>query len=134
VPVAGELDVARPSLATGRLPQRSRRGANAHLHFEQHADVWTHGDLITLTTRNTARVLGRTDGVLNIRGVRIGPAEIYNALQRVPEVSEALAVEQLDNREPGGSRLVLLLTMATGISLDRKLTLQIRRCSPRRCR
>ncbi len=96
-------------------------------YFDQHPCVWTHGDLITLTPRNTARVLGRTDGVLNIRGVRIGPAEIYNALQRVPEVSEALAVEQIDSREPGGSRLVLLLTMATGKSLDRKLTLQLKK-------
>ena len=37
---------------------------------------------------------GRSDGVLNIHGVRIGPAEIYRALRDVPEVREAMAVEQ----------------------------------------
>ncbi len=44
--------------------------------------VWTHGDLIEFTPTGTARMHGRSDGVLNVRGIRIGPAEIYTRAQR----------------------------------------------------
>ena len=54
---------------------------------------------------------GRSDGVLNIRGIRIGPAEIYPVLQDFPEVAQALAVAQQDEHEPGGMRMVLLVTV-----------------------
>ena len=50
-------------------------------YFSEHPGVWTQGDLIEITPRGTARMHGRSDGVLNIRGVRIGPAEIYRGTQ-----------------------------------------------------
>jgi acetoacetyl-CoA synthetase len=31
---------------------------------------------------------------MNIRGIRIGPGEIYTVLRAFPEIAEALAVEQ----------------------------------------
>lgn len=96
-------------------------------YFAQHPGAWTHGDLVELTPRGTARILGRTDGTLNIRGVRIGPAEIYAIVMQVPGVTGALAVEQRAPREPGGSRLVLLLTMEPGSALTRPLEHQIKR-------
>ena len=53
-----------------------------------------------------------SDGVLNVRGIRIGPAEIYRALAAgVPEVAEAMAVEQVVASEIGGTRLVLLVVL-----------------------
>jgi acetoacetyl-CoA synthetase len=96
-------------------------------YFSQNPGVWTHGDLVELTSRGTARILGRTDGTLNIRGVRIGPAEIYAIVMQVPGVTGALAVEQRAPREPGGSRLVLLLTMDADTPLSRPLEHQIKR-------
>ncbi len=96
-------------------------------YFAQNAGAWTHGDLITLTDRGTARIMGRTDGTLNIRGVRIGPAELYAIVLQVPGVTGALAVEQRAPREPGGSRLVLLLTLTPGTGLDRPLEHRIKR-------
>lgn len=96
-------------------------------YFSQHAGMWTHGDLIELTERGSARILGRSDGVLNIRGIRIGPAEIYGVVGRIPEVLEALAVDQEAPSVPGGKRLVLLVVLKPGQRLDRPLTFRIKR-------
>lgn len=93
-------------------------------YFAANEGVWTHGDLIEFDAAGQARIHGRSDGVLNIQGVRIGPSEIYQALREVPEVQEAMAVEQ--GREDGG-RLVLLAVLREGAELDRELTTRIRK-------
>jgi acetoacetyl-CoA synthetase len=95
-------------------------------YFAENPGVWTHGDRACLKERGSARILGRSDGTLNVRGVRIGPAEIYSIVLGIPGVLHALAVEQRAPREPGGSRLVLLLVLHEGRSLDRALKLHIR--------
>jgi acetoacetyl-CoA synthetase len=93
-------------------------------YFAANEDVWTHGDLIEFDEEGCARIHGRSDGVLNIQGVRIGPAEIYRALRDVPEVGEAMAVE---GQRDGAPRLVLLAVMRDGEDLDDELVLRIRR-------
>ena len=103
-------------------------GARFHdAYFSQNEGVWTHGDLVELTDRGTARILGRTDGTLNVRGVRIGPAEIYQIVLGIPGVKEAIAVEQAAPRQPGGSRLVLLVVLMAATTLDRPLIHRIKR-------
>jgi len=104
-------------------------GARFHAaYFAQNAGVWTHGDLLELTSRGGARILGRCDGVLNIRGIRIGPGEIYGVLaDAVPEVAQAMATDQEAPQEPGGKRLVLLVVLKPGHALDRALTLRIKK-------
>jgi acetoacetyl-CoA synthetase len=104
-------------------------------YFGQNPGVWTHGDFIEFTATGTARIHGRSDGVLNIRGIRIGPAEIYRILRLIPEIREAIAVEQAAAGELGGSRMVLLVMLREGAILDGALTLRIkkelgRRASP----
>lgn len=112
-----------PSRPLGLLgdPDGSRFHA---AYFAANEGVWTHGDLVEFDAEGRARIHGRSDGVLNIQGVRIGPSEIYQALREVPEVSEAIAVEQ--GREDG-ARLVLLVVLREGAALDTELTLRIRR-------
>jgi acetoacetyl-CoA synthase len=124
----GELVCARPfpSRPVGFVndPDGGRMRA---AYFSQHEGVWTHGDLVELTGRGTARVLGRCDGVLNIRGIRIGPTEIYDVLsRRVPEVAQAMAVDEDAPGEPGGKRLVVFVVLAPHKVLDRPLRLQIK--------
>jgi acetoacetyl-CoA synthetase len=96
-------------------------------YFSQYPGVWTHGDFLELTDRGTARILGRSDGTLNVRGVRIGPAEIYQIVLGIAGIQEVMAVEQTAPREPGGSRLVLLVVLAAGTLLDRPLMHKIKR-------
>jgi acetoacetyl-CoA synthetase len=61
--------------------------------------------------------------VLNPGGVRIGTAEIYSAVERLPQVAEALAVGQ-DWQED--VRVVLFVRLQAGVTLDEALRQQIR--------
>jgi acetoacetyl-CoA synthetase len=124
----GELVCANPfpSRPVGLLHDPG--GALFHdTYFRQHLGFWTHGDLIEVSAEGSVRMLGRTDGVLNVRGIRIGPAEIYRILEGVPEVCDAMAVEQSVADEIGGSRLVLLLVLKEGCQLDERLRADIKR-------
>ncbi|HYO35920.1 MAG TPA: acetoacetate--CoA ligase [Geodermatophilus sp.] len=115
-----------PSRPVGFL--RDPDGARFHAsYFAEHPGVWTHGDLVDIDPDGSARVHGRSDGVLNVDGVRIGPSEIYTALHGVPEVADAMAVEQRDPERPGSSRMVLLVVLRPGVGLDDDLARRIRR-------
>lgn len=96
-------------------------------YFSENPGIWTHGDQVELTERGSARIMGRSDGTLKIRGVRIGPAELYSVVLGIPGIREAMAVEQEAPNEPGGRRIVLLVVLAEGTTLDRPLTLRIKR-------
>ena len=95
-------------------------------YFSEHPGVWTHGDLIEITPRGSARMHGRSDGVLNIHGIRIGPAEIYRILASFPEIQESMVVEQATPGAMTDSRMVLLVVMSVGHSLDSRLRARIR--------
>ncbi|MGY1639805.1 acetoacetate--CoA ligase [Geodermatophilus sp. SYSU D00703] len=115
-----------PSRPVGFL--RDPDGARFHAsYFAQHPGMWTHGDLVDLAADGSARLHGRSDGVLNIDGVRIGPSEIYTVLRGVPEVADAMAVEQRDPDRPGATRMVLLVVLRDGAALDGGLDRTIRR-------
>jgi acetoacetyl-CoA synthetase len=120
----GELVCRRPfpSRPLGFL--RDPDGTRFHdAYFADHAGLWTHGDMIAIEHDGSARMHGRSDGVLNIDGIRIGPAEIYRILRAMPELVDALAVEQLTG---GDSRLLLLVVLRPGHTFDDVLAGQIR--------
>ncbi len=95
-------------------------------YFSQHDGLWTHGDYVSLHSEG-ARILGRSDGTLNVRGIRIGPAEIYQIVLGFGEVAQAMALEQESPGDVGGTRLVLLLVLSADVVLDRSLTLRIKK-------
>jgi acetoacetyl-CoA synthetase len=124
----GELVCANPfpSRPLGLLEDPG--GIRFHAaYFAENPGVWTHGDLIEFTPEGSARMHGRSDDVLNIHGIRIGPAEIYRILQDVPEISEAMAVEQSTEDELARTRLVLLVVLKEGVTLDGPLVVRIKR-------
>jgi len=104
-------------------------------YFSQNPGCWTHGDLIEVSREGAARLHGRSDGVLNVRGIKITPGEIYRVLQRLPQIREAMLVEQHSREappeQPGEERveqqLVLLLALRTGTTLNNALMAQVRR-------
>ena len=96
-------------------------------YFEANPGLWTHGDQIRIATDGSPRILGRSDGTLNIRGVRIGPAEIITIVNSIEGVVESMAIEQSSPREPGGSRLVLLLVTQNDQPLERSFILQLKK-------
>ena len=95
-------------------------------YLSQNPGMWTHGDIIEFTGHGGAILHGRSDGVLNIRGIRVGPAEIYRILQDIPEIAEAMAVEQEIAAEFGGAQLVLLIVLKPGTEFTPILDAKIR--------
>ncbi|RME02153.1 MAG: acetoacetate--CoA ligase, partial [Bacteroidetes bacterium] len=103
-------------------------------YFDVYPGVWRHGDWITLTSRGTIIIWGRSDATLNRQGVRIGTAEVYRAVDKVPEVSDSLIV----NLELPGGRdymplfVVLKEDQTLSEALVKKIKTTLRsECSPR---
>ena len=93
-------------------------------YFARFPGVWRQGDFFRINERGGCFVLGRSDATLNRHGVRIGTAEIYNALASVPDVRDALVVN-LD-LPGGGFFMPLFVTLADGVTLDSALEETIR--------
>ncbi len=55
-------------------------------YFERFPGVWHHGDYAALTAHDGLVIYGRSDAVLNPGGVRIGTAEIYSAVESLPQI------------------------------------------------
>ncbi|HWI01587.1 MAG TPA: acetoacetate--CoA ligase [Propionibacteriaceae bacterium] len=103
-------------------------------YFAHYPGVWRHGDWIEITPRGTAIIYGRSDATINRGGVRMGTAEIYQAVLSIDEVVDALVV---DLPKPGTEGwMPLFVVLRSGAVLDDRLTEAIRRvirenCSPR---
>ncbi|TDR94679.1 acetoacetate--CoA ligase [Enterovirga rhinocerotis] len=94
-------------------------------YFSQNPPFWTHGDLIAFGPSGGARLHGRSDDVMNIKGIRIGPAEIYAILKRIDGIADSMAVEREHPSE--GSDLVLLVVLDEDRKLDAELLRTVRR-------
>ena len=85
-------------------------------YFEKYPGTWCHGDWLTITDRNSVVVHGRSDATLNRMGVRMGSAEIYNAVESLAEVQDCLIVGcELDD---GGYWMPLFVALNDGAALD----------------
>jgi len=92
-------------------------------YFERFDNVWCHGDFAEWTAHGGLIIHGRSDATLNPGGVRIGTAEIYNQVEQMPEILEALCIGQdFDN----DVRVVLFVRLAAGVQLDADLEKRIR--------
>lgn len=92
-------------------------------YFERFDNVWCHGDFAEWTAHGGLIIHGRSDATLNPGGVRIGTAEIYNQVEQMPEILEALCIGQdFDN----DVRVVLFVRLAAGAQLDENLEKRIR--------
>ena len=87
-------------------------------YFDQRPGVWRHGDWAEITAHDGLVIHGRSDATLNPGGVRIGTAEIYRQVEQVPEVLEAVVIEQQSAKSPGESRIVLFVRLRPGTTMD----------------
>ncbi|HMX39836.1 MAG TPA: acetoacetate--CoA ligase, partial [Saprospiraceae bacterium] len=93
-------------------------------YFDHYPGVWRHGDWLQITERGSVVILGRSDAILNRQGVRIGTAEIYRALDSIPELRDALIIN-LENAD-GTDWMPLFVTLHAGAVLDEALRAKIR--------
>jgi acetoacetyl-CoA synthetase len=92
-------------------------------YFERFENIWCHGDFAEVTNHGGVIIHGRSDATLNPGGVRIGTAEIYNVVEQMDEILEAICIGQ---DWLGDVRVVLFVRMAEGVSLTEDLEAKIR--------
>jgi len=94
-------------------------------YFDTYPGVWRHGDWVTFTDRGSLVLHGRSDATLNRHGIRLGSAEIYDAVEALPEIGEALIVG-VDEHD-GGYWMPLFVTLTARLELTDELRERIRR-------
>jgi acetoacetyl-CoA synthetase len=94
-------------------------------YFDVYPNVWRHGDYV-LIHGDTGGVTfyGRSDAALKPSGVRIGTAEIYAQMEKLPEVADSLAVGQ---NYQDDQRVILFVRLAAGYALTDELKGKIRK-------
>lgn len=92
-------------------------------YFERFPGVWAHGDLAARTIHHGLIIYGRSDAVLNPGGVRIGTAEIYRPLEKIPEIIDSVVIGQ---PWQGDIRIVLFVKLRSNQPLDNHLCSKIR--------
>ncbi|WP_218720066.1 acetoacetate--CoA ligase [Nocardia sp. MH4] len=92
-------------------------------YFETYPGVWRHGDWITVTEHHSVVVHGRSDSTLNRHGIRMGSADIYQAVEQLPEIVDSLVIgaEQPD----GGYWMPLFVVLPAGATLTEALRTRI---------
>ena len=84
-------------------------------YFDRYENVWHHGDYVMLTEQQGMVFYGRSDAVINSRGVRIGTAEIYRQLEPINEIESSVVVGQ-DWEDD--TRIVLFVKLKAGSVVD----------------
>jgi acetoacetyl-CoA synthetase len=121
----GELVITRPMPSMPVMFWEDPDGARYHdAYFDTFPGVWRHGDWITLTDHGSVIIHGRSDATLNRKGIRMGSADIYEPVEALPEVREALVIglEQPD----GDYWMPLFVVLAEGVTLDDALEARIK--------
>ena len=97
-------------------------------YFERFDNLWCHGDFAEITAHGGMIIYGRSDATLNPGGVRIGTAEIYRQVEKLPEVVESLVIGQ--DWPPGAIgdvRVVLFVKLREGETLDDALADRVKK-------
>lgn len=96
-----------------------------HAYFDVYPGVWRHGDYILIhSDTGGITFYGRSDAVLKPSGVRIGTAEIYAQMEKLPEIADSLAVGQNYHED---QRVILFVKLSPGYDLTNDLQDKIRR-------
>lgn len=94
-------------------------------YFEVYPGVWRHGDYIVMHSDTRGLTFyGRSDAVLKPSGVRIGTAEIYNQVEKLPEIADSLAIGQ---NWQGDQRIILFVKLNEGHRLTEELKDKIKK-------
>jgi acetoacetyl-CoA synthetase len=78
--------------------------------------VWRHGDWLKITPQGACIIYGRSDTTLNRHGLRMGSSELYRAVERLPEIAQALVIDLEYLGRP--SWMMLFVKLAPGLILD----------------
>ncbi|TAK32957.1 MAG: acetoacetate--CoA ligase [Chloroflexota bacterium] len=96
-----------------------------HAYFDVYPHVWRHGDAIVQhSDTGGITFYGRSDSTLKPSGVRIGPSEVYNQIEKIGEIADSLVIGQ---NWQGDQRILLFVKMAPGQALTEELKSKIKK-------
>jgi len=115
-------------LPTPSMPLKFWNDAdNSHYmdaYFRVYPNIWHHGDYVMIhSDTGGITYYGRSDSILKPSGVRIGTAEIYNQVEKLPQIQDSLAIGQ---NYKGDQRIILFVQTKEGIVLDEGLKKEIK--------
>ncbi len=85
-------------------------------YFEKFPGLWCHGDWIQLSENGSLIIQGRSDATLNRKGIRIGTAEIYAVLDKIPGIKDSLIVNL--EQEGGNDFMPLFVVLDKNTALE----------------
>ncbi|MDV6230603.1 acetoacetate--CoA ligase [Rhodococcus cercidiphylli] len=122
----GEMVITAPMPS---MPIRFWNDADGHRYRDSYFDtfpgVWRHGDWITISDNGSCQIHGRSDSTINRGGVRMGSADIYDAVEAMPEVAASLVIGA--ELAGGGYHMPLFVVTNPGFVLDEELIDKINR-------
>lgn len=118
--VVGELVCTRPFPSMplyfwGDVDGRRYRAS----YFSKWPGVWRHGDWMLIYQDGSCAITGRSDATINRNGLRMGTAEIYSAVESLPDVADTLVIDLEDDQ--GRSVLLMFVVPKLGQGLDAAL-------------
>jgi acetoacetyl-CoA synthetase len=117
IDAVGELVCTRPFPS---MPLYFWADADGSLYRESYfgdwPGVWRHGDWLTIGSDGSCTISGRSDATINRHGVRMGTAEIYAAIETLPQIADTMIIDV--EGEEGDSRLILFVVPAEGQRVD----------------
>jgi acetoacetyl-CoA synthetase len=88
-------------------------------YFSEWPGIWRHGDWLQIEPDGSCIISGRSDATINRHGLRMGTADIYAAVEELPEVADSLVIDLEDG--VGGSTLMMFVVPGEGRILDAEL-------------
>jgi acetoacetyl-CoA synthetase len=126
----GELVCTRPMPSMPLYLWGDPDGQRLHdSYFDMYPGIWRHGDWIRIVPQpqsgaSGAIIYGRSDATINRHGVRMGTAELYRAVEALPEVLDSLVVDlEYLGRD---SWMPLFVVLRDGHTLDDALAARIK--------
>ena len=92
-------------------------------YFSRFENMWAQGDFVEKCPGGGFIIHGRSDTTLNPGGVRIGTAEIYRQVEKIPQILEAIAVAK---DIAGDQQVILFVRLVEGAELTQDLQNTIR--------
>ncbi len=113
----GELVCTEPLPSMPLFFWGDEDGSRLHdSYFDTYPGVWRHGDWISIAEDGSSVIYGRSDATINRKGLRLGSAEIYQAVEGLDEVMDSLVVDlEFLGRD---SFMPLFVVPAKGVAVD----------------
>jgi acetoacetyl-CoA synthetase len=85
-------------------------------YFDTYPGIWRHGDWISFSETGGSVIYGRSDTTINRKGLRMGSAELYQAVEALDEVQDSLVIDlEFLGRD---SFMPLFVVLTPGVTLD----------------